>query len=293
MLLHQLNIFIKVAEEKSFSRAAENIYLSQSTISTHISNLEKFFGQKLFDRLGKEIILTHAGEKLYPIAKEMLALQDSAVQALNDSIWKIEGNIRIAASSVPAQYIAPKLISKFTQKYPEIKVTLDLLDSKQVADKLINGDADVGILSHQYFPNHLKFIPIMEEKLVLITPRNIRFPDGFTKLDFVKYPILFRKYGSGTQVAVEKILQIAGVNIAELNVVGHFDSVQVIKQCVKEGMGISIISAIAAEDYAKYDLINVYELKELAENRTFYMAYKEARTLSPLVKEFILHYSEY
>lgn len=287
MLLHQLNIFVKVAEAKSFSKAAESIYLNQSTVSTHISNLEKHYGQKLFDRLGKEVVLTHVGEKLYPMAKEMLFLQERTTQSLIDSAWKIEGHVRIAASSVPAQYVVPKFISKFNNQHPDVKFSLDLLDSSHVAARLIHGEADLGILSHQYSNDQLEYIPLLDEKLVVITPPDIQFPSGFS-LDYLyKYPVLFRKAGSGTQVAVEKILKSAKIEAAMLSVVGYFDSVQVIKQCVREGMGISIISEIAAKDDAELHLINSYELQKVHEKRTFYLAYKTSRTQSPAVKEFI------
>lgn len=287
MLLHQLHVFTKVAEEKSFSRAADSIYLSQSTISTHIKSLEKYFGKRLFDRLGKEVILTHSGEKLYPLAKEMLALQEKSVRDLIGSKGEIEGHIKIAASTVAAQYIAPKLISRFSQKYPSIRFTLDLLDSKHVAEKLIKGEADLGFLGHQYFPDKLKITPIMEEKLVIATHPSLHFSGNISIKEFLTYPFLFRKYGSGTQEAVEKILQKANVDITKLNVIGYFDSVQVVKQCVKEGMGVAIISEIAASDYVQYNLINAYELNEFTEKRMFYLAYNETRTLSPLVNEFI------
>lgn len=287
MLLHQLHVFTRVAEEKNFSRAAESIYLSQSTVSTHINSLEKYFGQKLFDRLGKEVILTYSGEKLYPWAKKMLVLKEKALWDLKDCSGIIEGHIKIAASTVPAQYIVPKLVSRFSQKYPNIKFSLDSLDSKHVAEMLVKGDADLGILGNRYFSEKLNFIPIMEEKLVVITPTSFSFSKSLSVKELTAYPVLFRKSGSGTQAILEKILQKANIDIAKLNVIGYFDSVQVLKQCVKEGMGISIISEIAASDDVRHNLINAYELNEFTEKRKFYIAYNTERTISPLVKEFI------
>jgi LysR family transcriptional regulator, low CO2-responsive transcriptional regulator len=287
MLLHQLNVFITVAEKKSFSRAAEAVYLSQSTISSHINNLEKHFGKKLFDRLGKEIVLTPAGEKLYPLAKEILALQVKAARVLMDTAWNMQGHLQIVASTAPAEYIAPKLIARFSQKYPDVFFTLDSLDSKQVAEKLVKGEADLGILGHQYFPDKLKFIPLTQEKLVLIAPPSFHFNGKLSIHDFTGYPFLFRKLGSGTQATVENLLHKAKVDISKLNVIGYFDSVQIVKQCVKEEMGLSIISEIAASDYVQYQLIQACELDEFTEKRTFYLAYNAARTLSPLVNEFV------
>ncbi len=287
MLLHQLEIFVHVAEEKSFSKAAENIYLSQSTISTHIGSLEKHYGQKLFDRMGKEVRLTYAGEKLYPIAKEMMKLQQSAMEAVSEKARRIEGTVRIAASSVPAQYMVPKLIAEFSHKYPETRLSLNLMDSKQVADCLLRGDADVGILSHRYYPEKLQFEHFMEERLVIVSPTDLKLKKNIKLEDLADYPILFRKPGSGTQVTVEALLEEAGVDLKKLNIVGYFDSVQVVKQCVKEGMGVSIISEIAARDYVEYGLMNAYPIAEEKENRVFYVAHNELRSKTPAVKEFI------
>jgi len=287
MLLHQLYVFTKVAEEKSFSRAAESIYLSQSTVSTHINHLEKYFGQRLFDRLGKEVVLTYSGERLYPWAKQMLVLKEKAVWDLKDFPQRMEGHLKIAASTVPAQYIAPKLISEFSEKYPSVKFSLNALDSKQVAESLLKGDVDLGILGHQYYPDKLDFIPVMEENLVLITPTSLSFSSNACIRDFVTYPFLFRKYGSGTQATIESILQKANVDLTRLNVIGYFDSVQVLIQCVKEGMGISIVSEIAAADYIHHNWIKACTLDELTEKRTFYLAYHKEKTRSPLVNAFI------
>lgn len=287
MLLHQLYVFARVAEEKSFSRAAESIYLSQSTVSAHIKSLEKYFRQKLFDRLGKEVVLTFFGEKLYTWAKELLVLKEKALWDLKSCTDRIEGHLKIAASTVPAQYVAPKIISGFSQKYPGVRFTLDLLDSKHVADRLAKGEADLGILGYKYFPDKLQFIPVKEEKLVIVTPSGLHFSSNITIKEIAAYPFLFRKHGSGTQAALEKILRDAGIDIAEMNVVGYFDSVQVLKQCVQEGMGISIISEIAASDYVRQNLINAYEVGGHTGKRTFYLAYNKKRTISPLVDEFI------
>lgn len=287
MLLHQLEAFINVAEKKSFSKAAEALYLSQSTVSTHISNLEAYYGHKLFDRLGKEIVLTGAGEKLYPLAKEILVLQDKALWVLKENADKIEGQLKIAASTVPAQYIVPKLIAGFSRKYSNIKYSLDLLDSIHVAEKLAKGEADIGLLGYQYLPDKLNFTPLIEEKLVVITPPDCNLPKTLSIKDITAYPFLFRKHGSGTQATLERILQEHKVELAKLHVIGYFDSVQVVKQCVKEGLGISIISEIAAADYVEQNWINVYELQDVSEKRTFYLASNKARILSPLVKEFL------
>lgn len=293
ILFHQLYVFTKVVEEKSFSKAAKSIYLSQSTVSTHISNLEKHFGQKLFDRFGKEIALSSFGEKLYPWGREILLLRERALFDLLDYNVRIEGHIKLAASTVPANYMVPRLISKFSIKYPDIRFTLDMLSSYQAAEMLAKGKADVAFLGFRHYASKLKYIPIMEEKLVIITPSNMNLAVEVSIKELIEYPFLFRKYGSGTQDVLEKMLRKANVDINKLKVIGNFDSVQVLKQCVKEGMGISIISEIAASDYVSSKFINAYELKEIPEKRTFYIAYSEEKTMSPFLDLFINYCSAY
>lgn len=287
VLLHQLEVFFQVAEKSSFSKAAESLFLSQSTISTHISNLEKHFGQRLFDRLGKEVVLTPFGEKLYPWAMEMLVLRDKALWEMKDWTGKVDGHLSIAASTVPAQYAIPFLMAKFTKKYAGIQFVLEQSGSEKVAEKLVKGEAEIGMLGEMYYLEQLRFIPFAEEEFVLITPNDLQLKNKVSLSDLVDYPFLFRKSGSGTQANLEKMLNTTGVTLAKLNVVGHFDSLEALKHCVKEGIGISIISKIAALDYVRSNLINAYELAELPEKRILYFAYHQKRTLSPLAEAFI------
>ncbi|WP_459999767.1 selenium metabolism-associated LysR family transcriptional regulator [Paradesulfitobacterium aromaticivorans] len=287
MLLHQLEVFLQVAEKESFTKAAEALFLSQSTVSAHISNLEKNFGQKLFDRLGKEVVLTPFGETLYPWAREILALRDKALWEMKDWTGKIEGHLSIAASTVPAQYVIPLLLSKFLNKYKGIKFVLEQSGSEKAAEKLVKGEAEIGMLGEQYYQEQLNFIPFVEEKLVLITPANLHFRKETSISDLVDYPFLFRKSDSGTQANLEKMLNAAGVPLSELKVVGYFDSLETLKESVKEGIGISIISAIAAVDYVDKKLINAYQIAELPEKRMFYFAHHKKRTLSPLAEAFM------
>lgn len=289
MLLHQLEIFTKVVENKSFSKAAESLFLSQSTVSTHISNLEKHFNHKLFDRLGKKIVLTPFGERLYPWAKEILVLKDRALWDIKDWAGKINGHLSIAASTVPAQYAVPFLVSRFLKKHQgiEFKFIMEQSGSEKVAEKLAKGEVEIGILGMQYCQEQLNFIPFAEEKFVLITPTNLNLPKVISIADVVGYPFLFRKSDSGTQAILEKMLYTSRITLAELNVIGYFDSLESLKESVREGIGVSIISAIAAADYVKYELINAHELTELPDKRLFYFAHHKKRTLSPLAQAFI------
>lgn len=287
MQFQQLYVFTRVVEKKSFSKAAEDMFLSQSTVSKHISNLESYFGQKLFDRLGKEIVITPFGLKLYPWAQEILKLKEMTIWDLKDWTCNIKGNISIAASTVPAEFMVPKLISHFRQEYPDVCFTMIQNNSETVAELLISGAAELGMLGEKFYPDKIEYIPFAEEKLVLITPASLKLEEPVSICDLLNQPFIFRTTGSGTQVKVEDLLKKSGIVRSSLHIAAYFDSVQAIKQGVKEGLGISIISEIAAVDYAKYNLVNAYQVNEMTEKRIFYFAYNKQRTLSPVTKEFI------
>jgi DNA-binding transcriptional LysR family regulator len=287
MQFQQLFVFTKVAEKNSFSKAAEDIFLSQSTVSNHIINLESYFGQKLFDRLGKEIVLTPFGQKLYPWAQEIIKIKEMAIWDLKDWTGKIQGKLSIAASTVPAEYMVPLLVSNFRKQYPKVQFSLTQSNSETVAEVLLKGAAELGILGEKYYPEKISYIPFINERLVLITPTDLKLEDPVSVNALINLPFIFRTPGSGTQATVKKLLTKLGLHSSNLNIVAYFDSVQAVKQGVKAGLGVAIISEIAAADYANYNLVNSYQIDEITEKRAFYFAYNSQLTLSPLIKEFI------
>ena len=144
MDLHQLYIFTKVVEHKSFSKAAEDIYLSQSTVSSHIQSLEKMLKVPLFDRVGRESILTPSGERLYGWALKLLQLKDRALLDLSQGMMDLKGDIRIAASSVPSEFMVPKMIKQFRHEYKNVIFHINQTSSKTVAEKVLSGSVDLG-----------------------------------------------------------------------------------------------------------------------------------------------------
>lgn len=287
MQFYQLKAFVKVADRKSFSRAAEDLYLSQSTVSIHVSSLEKYFSQKLFDRLGKEVALTPFGQKMYYWAREILKARESALWELKEWTGKTEGRIHIGGGTVPAQYMLPYLVSQFSKKYPGIEYLVTKNSSQLIAESLLQGETDLGVLGEKYYEDKLDYLPYMEEKLVLITPKETLMDNPVSLFNLLEYPFIFRKAGSGTQAVLEKIFKKEGVNPSKLKVPALFNNVESIKQGVKAGLGFSIISEIAARDYQKIGFLNTYELKEINEKRSFYFACNYRKTMAPYVEEFI------
>ena len=287
MQIHQLAVFKKVADTKNFSRAGDDLYLSQSTVSTHIRNLEEYFGRKLFDRMGKEAVLTPFGERLYRWAEHLLELHGQAVDDLKDYTNEMSGTLHIAASTVPSQYLAPTIMAAFHKLFPAVTFVIRQGSSEQIADLLLRGQADLGIMGEQYHQERIAYVPFHKEQLVLITPRDWSLCDPVTLEQVMKHPHIFRSQGSGTQATLERLLRRTDMRPAEFKTVAYLDSVQAVKQAVRDGLGAAFISEIAARDSLEHGMFNVHRVSELCEERPFYFAHSFSRTLAPFVHEFI------
>src|SRR5690606_9094478 len=181
MDFRQLETFVEVAKLKSFSKAAEKLYITQPTVTNHIQNLEKELGTLLINRLGKTITLTHAGNILYSYAINILNTCDKAKFELATYKGKIQGHINIYSSSVPRNYLLPKIINSFLNIYPDVTFSIGHGDSKRVIRSILDGETDFGILGAKYSSNNLKYLNLMDDELILITHNTDGFPyDNFT-----------------------------------------------------------------------------------------------------------------
>lgn len=293
MDLHQLYIFTKVAEYKSFSKAADAIYLSQSTVSSHIQSLEKMLNVKVFDRIGREILLTPQGERLYYWAQKLLALKDQAVLDVNKSQTRLDGIIRLGASSVPSQCIVPKLVKKFRGKYANITFSICQSSSKTIADKVLEGTIDAGVIGELYGNDKLEYIPLQKERLVLITAGDKFHIQAPVKMeDIIHLPFILRNSNSGTFSMLKRFLKKKGIKEEHLNVAAYTDTTQSLVEFVRQGIGISIISELAAKEYEASHLFNVYKIEDFQDERFFYLVYNKKKTHSMIAKLFIKMASE-
>ena len=288
MDLHQLFVFTKAVEHKSFSKAAENIFLSQSTVSSHIQALEKSLNLQLFDRDGRETVLTPHGERLYAWAQQILLLRDEAILDLKQGMMDFSGNIRIASSSVPSSYMLPNIINLFCEEYSKITFHLTEASSKHVADHVLKRTVDIGILGEKYEDDRLCYLPIQKEKLVFITANHVKIENLEVSFDeIIKHPLIMRHSDSGTQSWLNKLLKKNGISKEQLNIKAYTDSGNSLIQFVKEGIGVSIISELAAKEFVENKSIRMYNIKDFNEERYFYLVYHKNKTLSFAAKLFI------
>lgn len=287
MDLHQLYVFTKVVEHKSFSKAADDIFLSQSTVSSHIQALEKTLNVTLFDRVGRESVLTPYGERLYQWALKILLLKDQALLDLDLGMKELRGVIRMAVSSVPGPFIVPKMVKQFRKDYPNTTFHITQSPSKMVAEKVLNGSADVGILGEKYENDKLCYIPLLKEKLVLITSKEMDVTGPVKIQEMIKHPFVMRSSDSGTNSILERLLKKNKIFKDDFNIIAYTDCGQSLIQFVMQGIGISIISEIAANEYSKSNMIHMHEIEDFNDERYFYLVYNKNKTLSMISKLFI------
>lgn len=252
MNLKQLEAFVKIADTGSFSQAAKELFLTQPTISAHISSLEKELNSRLFVRNTKEVHLSENGSVLYNYAKQMLVLQKRIEDtfALNEE--KEQLCITIAASTIPSQYILPAILVAFNDKYPEQQFKVVETDSAKVVEQVMNHTADVGFTGTALDKKVCKHIPFYQDELVVIAPNTEKYKSlQETQEDatwITEEKLIMREEGSGTRKEAEKILKKIGINTSKLNVIATMENPEAIKRAVASGMGISVVSKLAAEE---------------------------------------------
>ncbi|HSH36214.1 selenium metabolism-associated LysR family transcriptional regulator, partial [Schnuerera sp.] len=295
--LRQLETFIEVANLKSFSRAAEKLFITQPTVTNHIQNLEKELGSLLINRSGKKISLTEAGSLFYKYAINIVNSCEMAKFNLAAYKGRIQGHLHIYSSSVPRKYILPNIIDNFLKKYPDVSFTLEDKDSKSVVKSILEGDTDFGIVGAKYSSNKLNYIELIEDRLIVITPNNSLYPKpnySYLSMDeIIKEKILFREEGSGTRNLLVNELLKKGIAIDDFNIIAYVGDTETIKEMVSLGIGISFLSQRAVLDDIKLDKYKVYYIKGIDFIRKFYFVYHNKRQLSPLndtFKSFVLEY---
>lgn len=292
----QIEVFVHVVKHKSFSKAADAIYLTQPTISAHISSLERELGIKLIDRSSKDAEPTQAGKLFYEHAVNLINIRDNAIFNLSKYNNTLKGKIEIAASTVPSQNILPKLIKNFSTQYKDISFSITQMDSVQVAEAINDKKFEIGIVGTKIDEVKFNCSHIVDDKLVLITPNMGKYIEWneesipFSRLS--KEGFIMREAGSGTRGEFERIVKESGLSKGSINIIAQMNSIEAIKQSVSMGLGVSIVSLLSVLDYLKYGMLKAFDIQGLDLSRAFYVIHLKNRPLSPLNKVFLKYICE-
>lgn len=284
----QLTIFCKVVEFKSFSRAAEAIYLSQPTVSSHIKDLEEHCGFRLLDRLGKEVLPTKAGELLFGYAKRLLALRDETETALSQFRGITQGTLTLGGSTIPGGYILPEVIGRFAKAHPAVQISLIIKDTRDIADGILNGDVELAVTGAPLSDPAIFQEPIFEDDMRLIVPvghpwaTRQSVPLAMLKAE----PFVTREEGSGTLKSIDQSLTDAGFAPADLKISARMGNTVSVCEAVKCGVGVSILSTRAVERDIRAGLLAAVAIEGVNLKRSFYLTRHKKRTPSPLAEAF-------
>ena len=289
MNLKQLEAFVQVSESGSFSKAAKELFLTQPTISAHISSLEKELNVRLFIRNTKEVSLSDDGKDLYRYAKQITDLEKAIEERFYMDSDDGKHFITIAASTIPAQYLLPKVLMCYRERYPKEQIKIMETDSSEVVTQVVDHMVDVGFTGTVLEKKHCKYIPFYKDELAVITPDTPEYrilkEQNRDDIDWIKRkPLILREEGSGTRKEAEKQLKNAGISMEDLDIVASIANQETIKKSVKQGMGITVLSRLAAEDE---DGLIIFPIPVADEGRDINLVYNKNYQMTRSADRFI------
>ena len=289
MNLKQLEAFVQVSESGSFSKAAKELFLTQPTISAHISSPEKELNVRLFIRNTKEVSLSDDGKDLYRYAKQITDLEKAIEERFYMDSDDGKHFITIAASTIPAQYLLPKVLMCYRERYPKEQIKIMETDSSEVVTQVVDHMVDVGFTGTVLEKKHCKYIPFYKDELAVITPDTPEYrilkEQNRDDIDWIKRkPLILREEGSGTRKEAEKQLKNAGISMEDLDIVASIANQETIKKSVKQGMGITVLSRLAAEDE---DGLLIFPIPGADEGRDINLVYNKNYQMTRSADRFI------
>lgn len=287
--LRQLEAFVSTAEFSSFTKAAEVMYLTQSTVSSHISALESTLGVRLIQRGARQrVALTKEGALVYREAKDIL----DRCQTLQDlKNHDRQNQLVIGASSVPGQCLLPELMSDFLTLYPDSHYVQLRGDSIRIHQYLAQGKANLGFVGIAATPMEYHYHPVAEDRLVLITankePYQTLHQRGASGLELLNMPMILREQNSGTRQEMERYLLRNQISPEDLHIIAQIDNPEAIRSSVSRGLGVSIMSVLAAREYLLSERLLSFELGDQGAFRKIYLTWRKDALLTPAEQNFL------
>ena len=274
---------------KGFSNASKAVSLTQPTISSHIKELESYYGCKLLDRLGKQALPTKAGELLYAYAGKLIALFAETETAMAEFTGNISGRLVMGGSTIPGSYILPHAIGRFVKQFPDVNITVIVGDTEQIIDEILNYRIEFAVVGAQTDSHKIHQQKLIEDDMRLIVPADHPWADKKqVSLEMMmSEPFIIREQGSGTLQSIQKSFSTRNKDIFSLHVIAELGSTAAVIQGIKNHVGISILSTIAVAEELAGGTLKALTIKNVDLKRHFYLTTHKDRTASPLCREFI------
>lgn len=281
-----------MAKHKSFSTAAQALYLTQPAVSTQIKLLEKAHEIRLFERYGGKIQLTIFGEILFSYTEKIFNLIKEAESIVEGVKGVNTGTLKIRASLTSGTYYLPDLLRIFKMNYPNIEIQMEVGNSEEAIESVLSFHSDLGFIAKRELSEKLVSIPFLNEELVIIVPPSHKFAK-YKAVDLHKLdgePFILREQGSGTREMVSEKFRQKNVSV---KLVMQLGSSEAIKRAVEAGLGISIVPLMTVRRELNAGLLKGIRLTGEKMIRTFYIIYHREKYLSNIIQSFLKLASEY
>ncbi len=272
--ISELKVFVTAAEELSFSRAAERLHLSQSAVSQNVQSLEREYGVDLFERRGRSLRLTMAGQALLPMAQEAIGTLQRMSEVMNSLEGKVAGDLIIGCSTTSGKYLLPGLVAAYRRDYPLVRVGIKVLSRDEVIARLVDERLALGVASLKVEHRDLEYVPFFEDRVILIVPAQHRWAAFGRALpaDLADEPLIMREERAGTTQVVSEGLAQHGITLDMLNSIMEIGNAEAIEMAVEEGIGMAFVSELAAARGLALGRVRRIEVEGLDLRRTIYLA---------------------
>ena len=277
--LRLLQIFCRVYEERSFSKAAASLGLAQPTVSEHVKKLEGVYETPLFERTTREVRPTRAGEQLYHLSRGLADIERQVAEGMSRFLGEGAGEVVVGASTIPGEVLLPRLVAEFRKTQPRVRVTMSVKATRAVLEDLAAGRADVAFVGAAADGDHFRSTRFASDRLVLVAPATGRWKGvrALTLDELCREPFLLRERGSGTREALEDRLTQAGLSIADLRIAAELGSTTAIKESVRQGAGVSIVSDLSVRQEIASGHLRVVPVRGLRDLRRDFYAVTDTR----------------
>ncbi|MDL2306523.1 LysR family transcriptional regulator [Desulfovibrio sp. OttesenSCG-928-C06] len=292
----KIEAFCRVYEQRSFSRAGEVLFLSQPTISAHVQALESEMGVKLLDRMGRTVLPTPAGVVLYRHSIRAFEELDAAKSEISSLMGEVAGEILLGASTIPAGYILPDLVTGFIRKFPKTSMNLTVKDSHAVIRAVLNCDVMLGVVGAVENHPDLEFTHLVDDELIVVKAPSLNLPgsrkNAYSLDDACSWPWIIRNEGSGTRKTFEEGLGKSGLSSRDLKIELKVDSTQASIQYAQAGLGVTVTSRLVVADLLKSGALAEIRIEALKLPRNFYAVQNLRRGFFPAMASFLAYISE-
>ena len=289
------SVFISVTENLSFSKAANDLHISQPAITRHIKELEERYKTTLFERKGNKIYLTTAGEKVYHAFKKISQQYRNLDFEIGQLHHNFSGEFKLGASSTISQYVIPKIIASFHKRYPQIQIYLLNGNSFEMENLLLDNKIDLALVENQSTQSGVQYTNFLDDELIIVTGKNSVYAkhDTISLQDLTQIPIVLREQGSGTLEVIQHTLKKQNIHFEQLNTLIHLGSTESIKNFLQDFDGLAIVSEKAVQNELYLQTLVKIKIVGFSISRKFRIAYKQGHKSKQveLFENFLVDYN--